>query len=204
MNTHVKINIWNTGNAQLTDAELVERLLQRDERVSYIFFYQLCRPLFASIFNRYYTDCESVDELIGEIYLFIMHPGPATGRSKLEAFSFKCSFALWLKIVAENYCKQLFALRGSQQENISSLGDRIPADGDSFEEISVTDSHDVERLLAMMPNDRYRRLIQLRYLEDKTNEETAQLLSMEMANYYNKHKLAKAQFCEILRKEGLL
>ena len=56
----------------------------------------------------------------------------------------------------------------------------------------------------MMPNLRYRNLIELRYVKEKTNEETADILGMTMDNYYNKHKLAKAQFCNILRKEGLL
>lgn len=55
-----------------------------------------------------------------------------------------------------------------------------------------------------MPNQRYRKLIEYRYIQDRSNEETAALLSMSMANYYNKHKLAKAQFVATLRKEGLL
>ena len=63
---------------------------------------------------------------------------------------------------------------------------------------------DVYTLLSMMHNERYRKLIQYRYLEEKTNEETAILLDMSMDNYYNKHKLAKEQFKNILRKEGLL
>ena len=65
-------------------------------------------------------------------------------------------------------------------------------------------SDDVKKILEMMPNERYRRLIELRYVKEKTNEETAMALEMTMDNYYNKHKLAKAQFCNILRKEGLL
>jgi hypothetical protein len=46
--------------------------------------------------------------------------------------------------------------------------------------------------------------MELRYIEEKTNEETAIVLGMTMDNYYNKHRLAKAQFSNILRKEGLL
>ncbi len=56
----------------------------------------------------------------------------------------------------------------------------------------------------MMTNNRYRRLIEYRYLQGFSNEETAQKLEMSMDNYYNKHKLAKAQFCAILKKEGLI
>ena len=56
----------------------------------------------------------------------------------------------------------------------------------------------------MMPNSRYRELIRYRYVEEKTNEETAELLGMSMDNYYNKHRLAKEQLKRILRKEGLV
>ena len=55
-----------------------------------------------------------------------------------------------------------------------------------------------------MSNKRYREIIRLRYLEEKSNEETAQILAMSMDNYYNKNRLAKVQFRTILRKEGLI
>lgn len=56
-------------------------------------------------------------------------------------------------------------------------------------------------VLRQMPNKRYSDLIRLRYLEQKTNEETAEALGMTMDNYYNKHKLAKAQYEKVCRKE---
>ena len=60
---------------------------------------------------------------------------------------------------------------------------------------------DVETILRLMPNRRYSMLIRLRYLEERTNEETAQLLGMNMNTFYNKHKLAKEQFIKTLKKE---
>ena len=83
-------------------------------------------------------------------------------------------------------------------------------DNDRFKEDTISisveklDQSDVDSLLQMMHNERYRKLIQYRYLDERTNEETAKLLDMSMDNYYNKHKLAKEQFKNILRKEGLL
>ena len=60
---------------------------------------------------------------------------------------------------------------------------------------------DVNAVLRMMPNKRYSTLIRLRYLEGLSNEETAEVMCMTIDNYYNKHKLAKTQFEQILRKE---
>ena len=63
---------------------------------------------------------------------------------------------------------------------------------------------DALTILKRMPNKRYSEIIRLRYLELLTNEETAKTLGMTMENYYNKHKLAKAQYIRIHRKEELL
>lgn len=68
-------------------------------------------------------------------------------------------------------------------------------------DLSEINRHDAERIIASMPNERYRTLIRLRYLENMTNEETAEALGMTMANYYNKHKLAKEQYAKACRKE---
>ena len=62
------------------------------------------------------------------------------------------------------------------------------------------DTVDIEKLLTLMPNKRYSRLIELNYVKSFTHEETAQALGMTMANYYNKHKLAKEQFIKIYTK----
>jgi DNA-directed RNA polymerase specialized sigma24 family protein len=56
----------------------------------------------------------------------------------------------------------------------------------------------------MMSNERYRNIVIYRYLKGLSNEDTAEKLQMTMPNYYNKHKLAKAQFENMLRREGLI
>lgn len=83
--------------------------------------------------------------------------------------------------------------------------DRNMPDDDSLtENTHRMDMEDLTKILSMMPNQRYRQLIEYRYIDEKSNEETAMLLAVTMDNYYNMHKRAKAQYCEVLRKEGLL
>ena len=60
---------------------------------------------------------------------------------------------------------------------------------------------DVDTILNLMPNKRYGKLIRLRYLDMKSNEETAEALGMNMDNYYNVHKRAKSQYERVCRKE---
>lgn len=188
-----------------TDQEIVKAILDRDTIITKEFLYRKCYPLFKAVYDKYYTDCESCFELINEIYVYIMIPQKKTNISKLAAFGFRCTLTMWLKIVVENYCHQLYARRMEIDRDSDVGSDRnMPNDESLMENTRSIDMEDVHKILDMMPNQRYRKLIEYRYVDEKSNEETAMLLAVTMANYYNMHKRAKAQYCEVLRKEGLL
>lgn len=188
-----------------TDREIVSAILHRDTLVTKAYLYGKCRPLFTAIYLRYYTDCENVFEFINEIYVYILTPLKSTGRSKLQDFGCRCSLTMWLKVVSENFCRQLFVKKRDLPEDSITPRDRFAFERDSLQsEVKALNMQDLQKILSMMPCERYSRLIKLRYVEEKTNEETAMLLAITMANYYNVHKRAKAQFCEMLRKEGLI
>lgn len=187
----------------LTDREIVDAILQRDTRVTRLYLYEMYYPLFKARYDKYYTDCESCLEFINEIYVYIMTPGPKSGKCYLASFGFSCRFEHWLKIVVENYCHQLFKKKPEIIDTPDAPGDRI-TDGSTTIDIEDLNHADVNAMLNLMRNKRYRDLIRYRYVEEKTNEETAELLGMSMDNYYNKHKLAKEQFTNVLKKEGLI
>lgn len=85
----------------------------------------------------------------------------------------------------------------------NDVSDRNDAIYGSVEiDFSSLNKQDAMVILKQMPNKRYSELIRLRYLELKTNDETAKALGMTMDNYYNKHKLAKEQYERIFRKEA--
>ena len=189
----------------LTDQQIVAAILQRDAKITRLYLYEKCYPLFKACYDKYYTDCETCVEFINQIYLLIMTPRRSTGDAPLNKFGFRCTLAMWLKIISENYCKQLFRAKMDFFDSLEVDSDRFAYNSESIAiDFSSINASDVKRILEMMPNTRYRVLIEQRYLEERTNEETAMILGMTMDNYYNKHKLAKAQFCNILRKEGLI
>lgn len=189
----------------MSDREIVAALLDHDRIVTEAFFYRKCYPLFKSHFDTYYTDCESCLEFINEIYLYLMLPNPQTERSYMQNFSFRCSLVYWLKIVVKTYCMQLFRRKGDFVEESLDDSDRFNAIANSLStEQPYFAKEDLQHVMALMPNIRYRELIRIRYIEDCSNEETAQRLGMTMDNFYNKHLLAKKQFITALRKEGLL
>ena len=184
------------------DQVVVAAIIARDAEVTRQIFYVQYYPLFKAVYDKYYTDCSDCIEFINEIYIYLMVPRGRTDRSYLESFTFRCRFAHWLKIVAETYCRQLYKRKKDIIENSIDEGDRLLPDNDSLEiNLGSLNAMDISTLLRLMPNDRYRDIIRLVYLEDRSFEETSALLQMSLDNFYNKYRLAKQQFLKILEGE---
>lgn len=191
------------------DLKIAQAIIQRDAQQTRDFMYKKCYPLFKSIFDNYHTDCESVTEFINDIYLLILTPGRETGRCQLQNFRGESTLATWMKTACLFHCYHKFKKKipvvdipPASDEDEEDAADRFMDQVNSTTiDSSSIERHDLNIVLSLMPNERYRKLIQLRYVEEKSNEETAEALGMTMANYYNKHKLAKEQFTRTLKSE---
>lgn len=194
------------------DLQIAKSLIVRDEMVTRKYFYQQCYPLFKSIFDNYYTDCANVKEFIDEMYIIVLAPSKLTGKCQMENFRGESTLTSWLKTACLFYCYKQFEIKGkmprkerlllSNTDDDDDTGDRSDSIYGSLEiDFSNINRQDAQVIIKQMPNKRYGELIRLRYLELKTNEETAKELGMSMENYYNKHKLAKEQYERIFRKE---
>lgn len=194
------------------DLQIAKSLIVRDEMVTRKYFYQQCYPLFKSIFDNYYTDCANVKEFIDEMYIIVLAPSKLTGKCQMENFRGESTLTSWLKTACLFYCYKQFEIKGkmpkkerlplSNADDDDDAGDRADSIYGSLEiDFSNINRQDAQVIIKQMPNKRYGELIRLCYLELMTNEETAKALGMSMENYYNKHKLAKAQYERIFRKE---
>ncbi len=192
-----------------SDKEIANAILSRDTFVTKEYLYIKCYPLFKSIYDNYYTDCCNCKEFIDEIYLLVLQPSKATGKCQIENFKGESTLASWFKSVCLFYCYNKYNLKKRMPEyerlSVSSNPEsenRLDALlGSTNIDFSALNRDDAMTIIGQMPNKRYQKIIQLRYVEDKSNEETAEILGMSMDNYYNKHKLAKAQYIQTLRKE---
>lgn len=193
------------------DLRIAKALIRHDESITRNFFYRQCYPLFKSIYDNYYTDCVAVKEFIDEIYLLVLSPSTQTGRCQMENYRGESTLASWLKAVCLFYCYKKFEKKDDFEklssfnkfkENVSDGDSLLDKYGSSEIDFSRMNRMDIVTLINMMPNERYRKIIYLRYVEHLSNEETAEALGMTMANFYNKHKLAKAQFVNVSRKEA--
>ena len=193
----------------MDDRKIVNAILLRDQKVTQQYLYIKCYPLFKSVYDNYYTDCQSCVEFINEIYVHLLVPNKKTDLCKLQSFQFGSTLTTWLKTVAVYYCYEHYR----RKQKISFVEEKIEAEGyqsDRFNQFaaslyveeSIMNRNDLEAILGLMPNKRYSMIIRLRYLEGLSNEETASALQMSMDNYYNKHMRAKKQFNETVNKEG--
>ena len=194
------------------DLQIAKALIKRDNMVTRKYFYQQCYPLFKSIYDNYYTDCTNCKEFIDEIYIVVLAPSKTTGKCQTENFRGESTLASWIKTACLYYCYKQYETKEKMPKyerlpnsNVKDNDDDSDRDDAIYGSIEIDftnlNRQDALIILKQMPNRRYSELIRLRYLELKTNEETAKALGMTMDNYYNKHKLAKEQYERIYRKE---
>ncbi len=200
------------------DLQIAMSLINRDEKVTRDYYYKQCYPLFKSIYDNYYTDCSCCKEFMDEIYIVVLAPSKITGKCQMENFKGESTLRTWLKTVCLYYCYNKYELKKRmliyEQLSFSDENEKEKDEDDIFSgdrkigkelsnsiDFSGMNRADIEALLSMMPNARYRNIIQLFYLEQKTHRETADALGMSIDNYYNKRILAEKQFDAVCRKE---
>ena len=174
----------------MTDQEIIEGLIARDERVTGEFFFGQCRPLICSIIVLVFNGRVDYDELVNELYLYLMENDAA----RLRGFEYRSSVYQWLKVLAIRY----FIKRRDH------MIDDVSHERPTHEEESAEDSHadeDLERLFGLMPNKRYVMVIKRLILEDENPEQLAREMNVTVANLYNIKRRAMAQLAHIALKD---
>ena len=170
----------------MTDREIIEGLIARDERVTGEFFFGQCRPLLCSIIALVFNGRVDYDELVNELYIYLMENDAA----RLRGFEFRSSVYQWLKVLAIRY----FIKRRDH------VIDDVSHEPSSHAEESAEDNHaseDLERLFELMPNKRYVMVIRRLVLEDEDPERLAREMNITAANLYNIKRRAMAQLARV-------
>ena len=178
----------------MTDKEIIEGLIARDNRVTEEFFFVKCRPLFCSIIQKVFDYEVDYDEFVNELYVCLM----ANDASKLRNFGYRSTVYQWLKVLAIRFFinKRGRMIDDTTQEN--------PYDGRSQAadtEKDMTAEGDLERLFIKMPNKRYVYVIRRLVLEDWEPEQLAQEMNVTTANLYNIKRRAMAQLTKVALKD---
>lgn len=180
----------------MTDKEIIEKLIARDERVTSLFFFKNCRPLFLSIIRYVFSYEVDYEEFVNEFYLYLMEEN----ASKLRQFEGRSSIYQWLKITAIRY----FIAKRNRMIDMAPkdtpLG--ITTHDEMVDEESETVARmDIASLFERMSNKRYVYVIRRLVLDDAEPKDVARELQVSVENLYNIKKRAIASMTQIALNE---
>lgn len=178
------------------DQQIVESLLARDEKVTRDFFYLWCRPLLSSLIRKIFPYEVDYDELVNELYLYLME----NDGHRLRTFQGRSSIYQWLKCVATRFfLDKRDAGEVIEDSSCDPLFKTEVIQVDAQEEAAVR--QDLSKMLSLMHTPRYRLVITRLFLEGYDYKELAQELDITVANLYNIKKRAMSEFAAIVIKE---
>lgn len=180
----------------MSDQQIIQALIARDERVTQQFFFKSCRPLFKSIICYVFSYEVDYDEFVNEFYLYLME----NDAYRLRQFQGRSTIYQWLKVTAIRYfiSKRDNMIDMAPQDTLFEMSDK----GDEHEEEQrMTAQMDIERLFQLMPNKRYVYVINRLVLQEAEPCEVAQELGTNVENLYNIKKRAISALTEIALKE---
>lgn len=174
----------------MTDQEIIQGLIARDNRITEDFFFAKCRPLFCGIMKLVFDHEVEYDEMVNELYVYLME----NDAQKLRDFQYRSSIYQWLKILAVRFFikKRARMIDDKSQETPYDGGNRVISSetGQSAEE-------DLERLFKAMPTKRYVYVIRCLIIEDREPEGLAKDMNITTANLYNIKRRAMAQLTHV-------
>lgn len=177
------------------DQQIIESLINRDEKVTKLFFFKSCRPLFISVIKNVFDYEVDYDEFVNELYIHIMEDD----ARRLRQFQGRSSLYQWLKVVAIRYfmAKRNIMIENSSNDHLIDIANKYHDD----KENKMTSKMDISHLLSLMNNKRYAYVIRRLVIEDAEPKTIAEELSITVDNLYNVKKRAIASMTQIVLKE---
>lgn len=179
----------------MTDNEIIQGLIKRDNSVTEQFFYVKCRPLLSAVMRYVFNYPVEYNEMVAELYDYLM----ADECAKLKEFKYRSSLYQWLKVVATRF---FIRHRDSMIENVSKDSDYEEYDGDLTVDTAqdMVNRIDVTRMLALMENQRYADVLRHLIIRDESPDKYAESIGVTVDNLYNIKRRAIAAFTQIAQK----
>lgn len=172
----------------MTDQQIIQGLIERDNAITQEFFFERCQPLFCSIIRKVFSYEVDYDEFVNELYVYLMENDAA----RLRQFEGRSSIYQWIKVTATRFFIKKRDLL------IEDASKETPLEEETMMEKPATVSlMDVQRLLDAMPNKRYATVIQKLMIEEYTPEELAAEMHITTDNLYNIKRRAMMQLMQV-------
>ena len=179
----------------MTDREIIQGLIDRDNRITDQFFYVKCRPLLTAIMRLVFSYPVEYNEIVSELYDYLMEDDGL----KLRQFQYRSTIYQWMKVVAIRY---FIRKRDSLIENTSKETPYERHADDVMVDMAqiVARKIDVTHMLAMMENQRYADVLRHLILQDEEPEKYAESIGVTVDNLYNIKRRAIAAISRIAIK----
>lgn len=184
----------------MTDQEIIQGLIERDDKITQDFFFRRCQPLIYSLISRYYSNQADYDELVNELYCHLME----NDARRLRMFEGKSSIYHWLKMVANNFFldrrKRERVIENDAPDRLSDKAEDAAVDNAAQEAVM-----DVNAILDQIENENYRLVLQKVVIEGMSFDELEKITGIKKANLYNiKTRALKAmeKIARIARAKG--
>lgn len=180
----------------MTDQQIIQGLIDKDKHITEKFFFEQCKPLLCGIIETVFNKKAEYNELVGELYLYLME----NDAEKLRSFQYRCSVFRWLKLLSIR-----FFIRLRDQGKVIDDESHEPL----YEENNTvmgndacnTAIEDLKRLINAMPNERYAFVIHKLIIDDVSSDALALEMGITTDNLYNIKLRAIRQLTEVALKD---
>lgn len=177
----------------LSQSTLKQKLLIKSKIHTHQFLYGMAWPIFDKLWHYFYTDCETTLEFANDTYIYIIEPrkdktppvllesySPQKGR-ELVSWLFKTALYRCIdtyrkhrKVVFVTLDEDIAVSEDSRQSDT----DRMKLSGEKVKDESYyietgLSKRQIKQLIAQVPNERYRKLLTYRYIENLSYPEIA-------------------------------
>ena len=170
----------------MTDQEIIQGLIDRNERITQDFFFRRCQPLIFALISKFYPQGADYDELVSELYLHLME----NDARRLRQWEGRSSIYQWLKMVARNFFldkinRERVIETETDKRLLNKANDYATADNSANEAVM-----DVAAILDLIENDNYRLVLQKHVIEGMSFDDLEKVTGIKKANLYNIKKRA--------------
>lgn len=184
-----------TENEYLSDQEIVEGLIARNNRITELFFWGECKKVFSYVINKLYLShpdkLQLKEEMIRDLYVYLME----NDAKVLRGFDYKSKLTSWLTTVAYRH---FIKIRDAELNDFSHTAETVSIEvlkDSSNEDFEIPDAKKiVDQVLDTMPNQEYAYMIRKIKLENYSYNQLAIELNKSVNYLYNLKRKAWAMF----------
>ena len=180
--------------SEFDDRALVAMVVEGDS-LAFDTLFTRHRDMIYAMLLKYAGNCDDVDDLMQEAFM--------KAYIKIGLYDPKYDFGAWIYTIARNTFVDFERTRKSialnpeniQLENSSAQQTSTPTPEDYI--INAQQRVQIERYIAMLPED-YRRLFELRFLDEYSYEEIAEKLDMKLGTVKTRIFRVRNMMCRLI------